>query len=337
MRGKILAVGGDSHSDAVSTNGSVTYGHNLPERTWPTLLTARLTELTGEPWRENNVAKGGAASDHMAQFADDIYYVGRPEITILYSGANDIGAPLTTAESAELMQATAMMGLYECMGQAIPDAQGYWTNTGQGPPYNYVAGVSNLPANGRAGQRYVVLSDNDSTGGVAAPTNDPTLHTTITGAGSGMAVWECRNARAGKYGYGRVAKPGVTKPWACKKVLIASSPYLNFTSGGDTPTVEKSTLKEMRHAIQAIPASLNVNISGKPTVISINLYALAKARIDAGLDPDFSSVSYDDALSWHCSTESESVISPNQHYNHYGHELHCQWFLDAIVNAKWVT
>ena len=38
MAVKILAVGGDSHSDYTSSNGSVTYGHNLPERTWPTLL-----------------------------------------------------------------------------------------------------------------------------------------------------------------------------------------------------------------------------------------------------------------------------------------------------------
>ena len=31
----------------------------------------------------------------MAPFSDDIFYVGQPEITVLYSAANDLGAGLT--------------------------------------------------------------------------------------------------------------------------------------------------------------------------------------------------------------------------------------------------
>ena len=105
-----------------------------------------------------------------------------------------------------------MMAMYECMGAAFRDAQGYWTNTGQQSPFVFVANVAALPLNGRAGQRFVVLAD--STLRAASPrTHDPALHPTIAGVGAGgAAVWECRNARAGAYGYGRVALPRRDRP-----------------------------------------------------------------------------------------------------------------------------
>ena len=299
MAVKILAVGGDSHSDYTSSNGSVTYGHNLPERTWPTLLKSKLAAITGDRWRENNVAKGGATSLRMAQFSDDIFYVGQPEITVLYSAANDLGAGLTPAELVGYVQACAMMAMYECMGAAFRDAQGYWTNTGRQSPFVFVANVAALPLNGRAGQRFVVLADSRRHGRSARQRERPGAAPDDRGRGraGGAAVWECRNARAGAYGYGRVALPGVTAPWACKKVLIASSPYLNFHRGGDTPSVEKSTLVAVRRAVEGVATTTNVPVATKPSVVSVNLYELARARIVADLDFRFLTVAYDDNVS----------------------------------------
>lgn len=189
--------------------------------------------------------------------------------------------------------------------------------------------VAALPPLGKLGQRYVVLNDNSSSGG--APAWRAQDHTTITGAGSGaQTVWEFRYDQAGERGWGRVAT-NATAPFAgcCQRIVVTSTNYLNFTTGGDTPTSPFTSYANVRAAQRAAVTAENVAVGGKPSVVYADLYDFQKARIVAGTDPDFSTVSYDQSQSWH-------VAQNNQHHNAYGQQLVSAVNLNAITSAGWL-
>ena len=261
----------------------------------------------------------GNTSQQLLDRADVAVMYDRPDVVATAIGVNDAGAAISTAQTRINISSILMALKHGAMG---PGA-------GMGGPV-YVAGQANLPASGKLGQRYVVRSDTSTTGGVAA--RDESQATTVTGSvtaddgGNKVTVWEFRYPLAGEYGWGRVAIR-TTAPTFVAQQVIVPPPYRNWTTGGDTLSTPETTNAALRTVLAATVAAENVSVGGAPSIIYSDLYAFMKSRIQAGTDPDFSAVSYDQARSWH-------YIQNNQHYAAYGHALQAQK-VAADIAAAW--
>jgi hypothetical protein len=244
---------------------------------------------------------GDTSAQALARVADCFAY-GRPDCAVVYVGVNDPGATITQAQTQANIQATVKALKHRAIGDGLSS----------GPT---VAGQANLPATGKPGDRYVVLTDTSSTGGMAA--FDATHHATITGAGgSAQTVWEYRYSAAGELGWGRVATAATAPltdpngdPVGVKQIVVVSTNYKNFTAGGDTPATPEASYATVRAAQQAAATAETGNGS---TVTYADLYATQKALITSGAVPDFSTVAYDQTKSWHYKQD-------NQHHNAFGH------------------
>lgn len=310
MSRKTIAWGGDSQSDF-----SVAYG----VAAWATCGPRLATNLNREGYatRTRAFGKAGDTTTQLLARADALFFYDTPTVGVLYIGVNDPGASITQAQTQANIQALIKVLKHRAIGDGLGGGSS-------------VAGQANLPSTGEPGQRYVVLADTSTTGGAAAQNSAQAA--TITGSvnpdsnGQKQTVWEYRHPLAGEAGWGRVAT-AATAPTAVKKIIVVSTNYLNFTSGGDTPTTPYATYAPVRAAQQAAVAAENVNdTSGVATVVYADLYTLMKSRIAAGTDPDFSSVTYDQTRSWH-------YTSNNQHHSAYGHSLVAQAARAAMPNA----
>jgi hypothetical protein len=92
-----------------------------------------------------------------------------------------------------------------------------------------------------------------------------------------------------------------------QRIVVLSTNYLNYSTGGDTTSVPYSANVNIRSANSAAVTAQNVNISSVPSVVYVNLYEFQRQRILAGKDTA-------GGYSWH-------VADSNQHHNAYGHEL----------------
>lgn len=325
---------GDSHTQYPS-------GYVRASQTWVPNLVNRL-RTRGYNVRGRAFGIGGETSAMNLARADVMFVKETPDIGLIYIGVNDPGASITQAQTQANIQA-----LIKVLKHRVLDNEQGPTNNGSNVFSGSltVAAPSNLPAGRRPGARVIVMADNDTTGGIATPTW-PGAAATITGtvAGSGQSVWECDNELAGVNGWHRVAVSSTPATY-CKKIVVVSAPYLNFTSGGDTPSTPNASNTPVRTAQQAAVTAENVAIGGQPSVIYADLYTMSRTRIvggtwpssgtvqytwAAGTDPDFSTVSYDQTRSWHGQQN-------DQHKNAYGHQLTALAVETAIINAGWTS
>lgn len=321
--GRYFAVSGDSQSQASGTNC-------FARETYPHVLARLLTDRSA-PFRERNFALSGASTPgYVLNSIQNGNIYGIPDMAFVNSGVND-PPTVSKAETQAALEKVILAYKFEVMGGALRTPDGRWTNTDTTNGV-VVAGPDDLPRGGTPGQRYIVSTDDSSTGGITANPDDPDQHPTITGAGSNkITVWECRYPIAGEFGWGRVAK-GSTTPFACKRIGVISTPYLNISNGdnleGRTPTGEPyKYYAEVREAQQAAVTAQAVNVGGLPSVVYIDLYGFLKKRIEDGLDPDDSG-GYTAARNWHRG-------AGNQHLNAYGHRLVAECCQDVIETEGW--
>lgn len=186
--------------------------------------------------------------------------------------------------------------------------------------FNCIAAVQNptdLPANANPGDRYVVLEDNSSTGGLERTMSYYTAKIAGSVSGSAPSVWESRNPNASVTGWGRVATSATT-PTHTKKFLVVGQHYLNYSSGGDnssTATVYSpyNTSTGVRSYQIAAVAAENYDSS---SVIYVDTYAYLQGLITATQETQGSA-------SWH-------VADGNVHPNILGHEYIAEAVFAAI-------
>jgi hypothetical protein len=303
-----LAAIGDSQTDYAAGFG------NRPTRNWTQVLGTLLT-AAGQPAQVRGYGISGDTSTGVLGRADVLQMHETPNVALIHIGVNDPGNSITQATTQANIQAVIKSLKYGAVGA------GAGLGTGVS-----VAGQANLPANGLPGQRYVVLTDTSTTGGMAAWATGQAATITGTVSGSGQAVWEYRYPLAGEYGWGRVAT-ATTAPTNCKRIVVVSTNYLNWTTGGDTLATPYASYVNVRAAQQAAVTAENVTVAGKPSVIYSDVYNFLRSRIVAGTDPDFSAVAYDQTRSWH-------YVLNNQHKSAYGHALDAQK-LSSDILAAW--
>ena len=309
MSTKTLAALGDSQTDLAA-------GYKVrPSDTWAPIL-GTLLNNEGASTRMRTFGIAGDTSATLLARSNVAHMYDLPEVVLIAIGVNDPVGSLTSAQTITTEGAIIKGLKHGAYGTSDPSVPGNCS----------VADQTALPATGRPGQRYVVLNDTSTTGGMPAVSTGQA--TTITGSvtadanSNKITVWEFRYPQVGERGWGRVAT-NATAPTFTKKFVVIDPPYRNWTTGGDTTSVESSPNAALRTALQSVVTVENQTVGGVPSVIYAGLYNFMKARIVAGKDPDFSSVAFDQTKNWH-------YIQNNQHYSAYGHALQAQAVLSAM-------
>lgn len=312
-----LAVDGDSHSAYIVTQGG------RPDQAWHYQMAQELRIGGSDDVRVRSFALSGATSSGVLSRAHRVLLHETPDVAFLHVGVNDPGNSIAQATTHANLQALVKAWKFGCLGPAFLDENGHWRGTKTDG--SYVAGQANLPADGQPGQRYVVMADTSTTGGVQE-TARADQHPLIPGAVAGQTVWEFRNQRAGEAGWARVATES-TAPWHVKRIVVVSTPYRNITSGGDLPGTPWAQNVRVRQAQQDAVAAENVVVGGTPSVAYGDIYTMFRARIVAGLDPEVPTVAYSQAVSWHNQDN-------DQHLNPYGKRLTGMYLAD-LVRDTW--
>lgn len=303
---RTLGAAGDSQTDAQAGWG--VEGWNV----WPARLAEQLTLRSTDTYQARNLGLSGDTSRLLLDRFGQTMKFGVPDIGVVAIGVNDPGASITAATTQNNIRSAIMALKHRARGNGIDMSVS-------------VAGQASLPAVAEHGSRYVVESDTSTVGGTAAWGSG--MAATVGGTATGPTVWEFRYPIAGEAGWGRIAK-STTPPTAVDQVIVLGAPYLNWTTGGDTPSTPDATRLATRTAQAAAATAENVTVGGVPTVVFADLYALMRDRIVAGTDPDFSTTSYDAARSWH-------TVQNNQHLNTYGHMLAVTSLAATITSAGW--
>lgn len=188
-----------------------------------------------------------------------------------------------------------------------------------------------LPANGYLGQRFVIMNDTSTTGGVAA--NQSGQHATISGNFSSapqQTVWEWRNSQAGELGWGRVAITG-TAPFAegVSKIIVTTQSYLNWSTGGDSYNVTTSTGTPYANYVP-VRAAITAAASTE-SVVLCDLYYYQSTLIYGGvfLGATVVSETTQSSFSWEWQD-----MTP--HHNKYGHEILARALYAVIINQGWL-
>lgn len=256
----------------------------------------------------------GETSAQMLARIDSLLYHDTPAVAGIFGFPNDPTNSISQATTQANLQAMIKALKHGAIGA------GY----GNGAT---IASQTNLPATGEMGQRYVVLADTSTSGGV---TGWHASHAaTITGSlsGSPQAVWEYRYPLAGEAGWGRVAT-AATAPTVVPRIFVVGQGYLNWSTGGDTPTTPYATYTGIRAAAAAaVTAETTGGAAG--SVVFIDLYAYQKARITATTDPDASTAGFSAATSWH-------VADADIHHNAYGHLLVARAVAENLL-SQWIA
>lgn len=224
------------------------------------------------------------------------------------------GGTNATITGAMTSGAAYPVTVWKCTVAATTGLAG-WGRVGIGSVF--VGSKNDLPAGVPIGTRMIVLSDDSTTGGAAAD-GIISLTAGLSGTVPGITVWECRYPQYAELGWGRIANGATLNP-SLPYVAIIGQGYLNFTTGGDTQSVDYSNYVNVRAA--ALAASV---AQGLPFV---DLHAVMSALVGGGTVPDFSVVSYDATKSWH-------VANLNQHWNEYGHRIIAKALVDKVL-ATW--
>lgn len=281
---------------------------------------ARLIKREGYDVRARAFGNGGETAGQFLARADVISFYDTPFIVAINGGINDVATSVPTATTQANLQALIKAAKFGVKGSV--NAVGNVATGGITVPDQ-----TTLPKTAESGDRFVVLSDTSTTGGQAAYS---TAHAaTITGAVTGQTVWECRYpGQVGERGWGRIAT-AATSPTHATRIVVVGYGYQNWTTGGDTPSTPLAANATLRASQAAAVTAENVTISGRASVVFADVYASMKARILAGTDPDFSTVTYDGTKDWH-------AIQNNLHHNAYGHALVAQT-TRAAFPAAWLT
>lgn len=318
-----VLVQGDSHSAYITTQGG------RPDQQWHQQM-AELLTAAGINLRVRSFALAGATSSGVLSRQHQSFLYDDPSLAFLYVGVNDPGNGIDAQGTQKYIQAIVKGWKYRVMGRAYEtyvDGERQWR--GQDTDTAWVAGQASLPANGSAGQRYIVLDDTSTTGGVQDDTRDGE-HDLVAGTisadsnGQKQTVWEFRNTRAGEYGWARVAT-NETEPWGIDKIVVVSTPYRNTGTGGaddiDTPLAANVLVRDAQ--VAAVDEE-NVTVDGLDTVVYGDIYDAFRQRIIDGKDPDFSGGDPADlAVSWH-NQEAD------QHLNPYGKRITAEVLTDLI-------
>jgi hypothetical protein len=272
---------------------------------WPARLEALLQKAGCNAIVRNWAKSGDKTTDMLARFSL-MSFQGWPDIALIMAGVNDPGT-YSTAQTTAYLQAMIKWLKFGCAG--------------------YVADQTALPADGRLGDRYVVLADSSTTGG--APELSILVHAaTITGDYSGapaQTVWEYRNARAGVAGWGRIALASSVATHV-QHIGIVSAHYLNLTAGGDTtgtPFASYDDVTGVRKAQLDAVANESVNNSD---VRYIDVYNPKRARILAGSDAALGGAA------------DQHVQDTNQHLNAFGESLIAQFVFTAMQGLPgWIN
>lgn len=266
----------------------------------------------------------GVSGDTTAQIlarADASFLYSMPAIGIIYGGVNDPGGSLTSSQTQANIQALCKVLKYRVCGEGAGLGSGVT-----------VASQANLPANGRLGDRYVVMSDTSTTGG--RPAGISTSNPTITGnysASPQQTVWECRNKQAGEGGWGRVAT-NTTSTFVdgVSKVIVVSTNYLNYATGGDNYNATAGTGTQFTSY-----ATVRTAVSAAATAEGVaycDLYSFQSKLIYGGTfeGQTITSETTQGSASWHC-------LPTNQHHNAYGHETVDRAVYYTILNKGWIN
>ena len=242
-------------------------------------------------------------------------WVTNPDTTSNYSIAVS-----TQSNTQNLIQAIIKSAKYRCTGIG-------------GNTFNScVYSQNDLPQNGFSGCRYVVMNDSSVTGGSKAYTS--AHHSTITGDYSSspiQSVWEYRNSQSGESGWGRVAITG-TAPFSdgCSNIIVISTNYLNWTSGGDNYDSHLATGSQYSYYTSVRAAQYSA--SSAESAYFCDLYRLQSYLIksDGSIGYTFegkviSPEASQGSNSWH-------YTANNQHHNSYGHEIVGRAALYSITN-----
>lgn len=194
--------------------------------------------------------------------------------------------------------------------------------------------TSMLPANGKLGQRYVIMVDNSSTGG--APANHPNQHPNITSnlsSSPGQTVWEWRNPQSGENGWGRVAVTGTPIfQNGVSKIISIGSNYLNWNNGsGDNFNVTANT--GTKYAPYALVRSAVLAATVAEGTICCDLFAYMSMCIYGGIfwGNTILSETTQGSDAWH-------YTANDQHHNEYGHDLVARaLFLTMQAQSGWFT
>ena len=175
-----------------------------------------------------------------------------------------------------------------------------------------VAGQASLPTYGNPGDRYVVLNDTSTTGGLAAGAGmSPTIPGSWT---TSPTVWENRNG--GANGWGRIATDA-TVPDHCSKVIIANYHYLNWSANGDALALRYWEWSD-------VAGSNGIGIAQKAVaasegVVYADVYTYYRNLIVSGQETQGS-------YSWH-------VADQNVHLNALGNSYMAEALL-AVIQAQ---
>lgn len=261
----------------------VNYDAQVPEQF------AILARKNGCYLRSRNLGVSGIRADEQRDIIHKRYRFGIPKAVFITLGANDENA---SASAATILSRLTALVLYlqNCSGES--KSQIY-------------AGEANLPANAPQNTKAIVISDTSSTGG---------LSPTLSGAQTGIRVWQRRNTQAGVKGWGRVTPVNIadSTTWVIPKIIVMGYSYQNF-SGGDTVGGTPS-----RPNTRSAHSSL-VTDTG---VAYYDLYMALRDLIGV-------TVTQDDWVSWHCA-------SGNTHPNEQG----TKWFAELLyvyVTATYPT
>lgn len=187
---------------------------------------------------------------------------------------------------------------------------------------------SMLPAGGQPGQRFVVMQDNSTTGGIAA--TDTSQHATITGDYSSaiaQTVWEWRTPLAGESGWGRVATTATSAfTVGVAKIIVVSTNYLNWSAGGDSYNATAGSGSQYA-AYVTVRAAASAAASAEG-VVYCNLYNFQSYLIYGGT---FAGTTV--AVEATQGSASFHYVDADQHHSAYGHDTVAR-ALTLTINAQ---
>ena len=228
-------------------------------------------------------------------------------------------AALTQAQTQANLQALVKVLKFRAIGQGAGLGCTVWSQT-------------SLPANGEPGQRYVVMRDTSTTGGVQR--SSTAQNANITGdysASPQQTIWEWRNPQAGESGWARVATSATAAfSDGCAKVLVFTQSYLNWASGGDNYNTAAGTGSQYASYVPVRAAATAA--ASAESVTLCDVYDFQSKLIYGGT---FNGLTL--ASETTQGSESYHYTAGNQHYNAYGHDTVARAAAQTVVNAGWLT
>jgi lysophospholipase L1-like esterase len=309
---KYVVVMSDSLTDNITLG---VHTHYL----WPELLGVKMRGA-GVDVRVRNFARNGSRTDQQLALMPLMTEHGTPDFGIIWGGANDAGGGLTTQNTKDNLTAMVKWLKFGCKGTVATEAA--------------------LPV-AAIGDRYIVLADGSSDGGIDAPSDQGLTAKCDSSAGGGVqTVWECRYSKAGASTWGRIARASTT-PDRCDKIIIGGAQYLNYaSSAGDNYDVitgyrfsegtstDNGTLAGIKDAAYNTLRIAQQQVATAEGVVFCDNFDFVSRKIAAGFHTQGSRAEH----------YMPSPAADNQHFNRYGHSLIAEAMFAKIAaqNPPWL-